>query len=50
MAGKDDAPKAPEPRNSGPRERPTMAENRVVKSNDPKPGGFRAVDTIQKKQ
>jgi hypothetical protein len=46
MAGKDEAPKAPEPRNSGPRERPTMPENRVVKGHDPKPQGIRAVETV----
>jgi hypothetical protein len=46
MADKDDGPKAPEARNSGPRERPTMPENRIVKGNDPQPGGIRAVDVV----
>jgi hypothetical protein len=46
MAGKDEAPKAPEPRNCGAPERPKMPENRIIKGNDPKPGGIRAVDTV----
>ena len=45
MAGKDEAPKAPEPRNSSGAERPKMPENRVVKGNDPKTDSVKLVDT-----
>lgn len=46
---KNDAPKAPEPRNSGPRERPTMPENRIVKGNDPRTDAVKLVDTVPAK-
>jgi hypothetical protein len=43
MADKNDASKMPQPQNSGPRERPAMPENRVIKGNDPRPHPIKAV-------